>query len=58
MTINTCLKGNLAEVYLGFQKIEEIIHVYEETRDYIQNNFNQYMLKLFSFTNKFGIEEK
>ena len=39
------LQGKLSEAYCGFKKIEEIIHIYEETRGKTDNDFNQYMPK-------------
>lgn len=41
----TCLQGKLAEVYFGFQKIDEIIHMYDETHD---NSFDQFIPKLLT----------
>ena len=39
------LQGKLSEAYCGFKKIEEINHIYEETRGKTDNDFNQYMPK-------------
>ena len=39
------LQGKLSEAYFGFKKIEEIIHICEETRGKTDNDFNQYMPK-------------
>ena len=44
------MKEKLSEVYSGFLKIEEIIHIYKETRDETYKDFNQYK--------KFGTEKK
>ena len=43
---NTCIQGKLAEVYFGFKKFEEIIHIYQEARDEVDNGFSHFMSKL------------
>ena len=33
LSLKLCVQGKLAEAYIGLNKIEKIIHIYEETRE-------------------------
>ena len=52
------MQAKLAEVYFGFKKIEEIIQIYEETRENADQTFQLVYGKVDSLTNKFGTNEK
>ena len=57
-TLVTSLQGKLSEVYFWFKKFEEIIHIYEETRENVDGRIQSLYTKAVSLTNKFGSEEK
>ena len=54
----TSLQGKLAEVYFGFKKIEEVIYIYEETREKADVRFHSVYAEAVSLAEKFGSEEK
>ena len=54
----TNLQAKLAEVYYGFNKIEEIIQIYEETREDADERFQLVYGEVVTLTNKFDTEEK
>ena len=49
----TCPQGNF-----GVKKIEEVNHIYEETREKVDELFQSLLAEALSLSNKFGIEEK
>ena len=54
----TSLRGKLAEVYFGFKEIEEVIYIYEETREKSDERFHSVYAEAVSLAEKFGSEEK
>ena len=49
----TCLQSNI-----GFTNIEEIIHIYKETREKTDEVFQSVYVDAVSLASEFGIEEK
>ena len=54
----TILYGKLAEVYFEFKRIEEIVHIYEETRENADERFQLVYAEVNTLTRKLGSEEK
>ena len=54
----TSLQGKLAEVYIGFKKIEEVIYIYEETREKADERFHSVYAEAVSLAEKFVSGEK
>ena len=54
----TSLLAKLAEMYLGFNKIEEVIQIYEETRANADEWFQLVYDQVVSLTNRFGTKER
>ena len=54
----TSLLAKLAEMYFGFNKIEEVIQIYEETRANADEWFQLVYDQVVSLTNRFGTKER
>ena len=52
------LQAKLAEMYFGFNKIEEMIQIYEETRANADEWFQLVYDQVVSLTNRFGTKER
>lgn len=58
MTISYLPQGKLAEVYLGFKNMMEIIHIYEGTSEKHGERFQSLYLETVSLASRFDREEK
>lgn len=56
--IVSSLQGRLVEVYFGFQKIEEVTHVYNEIRRNIDTCYDRMYLKVLALATLVGSEEQ
>ena len=53
------MQGKLAEVYFGFRKTEELIHIYKEIREKSEERFQSVHAEAVNkFANKFATKEK
>lgn len=50
--IVTCLQSKLAEVQFEFMKIEEMIHIYQETCENASERYQLVYTKAAAFSNK------
>lgn len=57
-SVTTYLQVKLAKVYFRFKRIEEIIYIYDETREKTGERFHSVNGKVFSVANKFGIAKQ
>ena len=57
--IVSCMQGKLAEVYFGFRKTEELIHIYKKIHEKSEERFQSVHAEAVNkFANKFATKEK